>query len=337
MTTLRLLPGRVDARANSLTDSREQDRGVRPPAHHRLTPLSPLLDISLFDDLDVAGVQALLRDLSFAVLELARDQRARLVIPTEARSTGAAPKSRKGAVWEVGLERDGEQLVASVFRQGSDPLVAQSDRCIGIVAARRALLCAMARNDEARADDGESAILDRGLALAREQLEALSAETIPPSTPRRRHALEVVSHSRHDLTIQCAAELRRPRDPAQSDVARADLHSLLFRGDVSFAVGKSVRRLEGVHVFLFAEQLLSLTVQLLDARASERAMQRRVRIGAALVGVQRPHRLASSVGLLATPRGRGGVLRAPALQGARRLRPQPEQQPAHEGFPQRTR
>jgi hypothetical protein len=234
-----------------------------------LEPLGPL---------DSPGVAALLRDLSFAFAELISGRSSRAVIPTEAASPSSG--TRKGAVWEIGIERDGADLLVSLFRQGVEPQVAQTERCVSIIAARRALLETI----------GRYSMTDRGLALARETL--LAANDVEPDESRRagRIRVSLKSSQRSKITIAAETEVRAPTNSTQSsastEVSRADLHALLCRGALSLSVGDSMRCLDDVHVFLVAEQLASLAAQVMTAQRAGQSMLRRVSIADAQCGVQ---------------------------------------------------
>lgn len=246
-----------------------------------------MLDIELFDWLDGAGIRALLRDLAFAVSDLASCERPRVVIPTEASSSPGPLQLRKGAVWEVGLERDGASIQTSVFCQGVEPSVGQPMRSMDIASARDVLLIAIARHQEGKAaTKGDLGRVDRGLALARSRLEALVRGSIPPSDPPTRQRVDVSSGRRARLGIRAIADVRSGTKHATSEVARSDLHALLFRGSIQFSVGQSVRRLQDLHVFLFVERLLKLSIEVLDAQSGRRGMTRRVSDGDALCGVR---------------------------------------------------
>src|SRR5690606_22696793 len=195
-----------------------------------VAPLSPLLDLSRFAELDHPGARALLRDLAFAIVELARGQRERHVVPTETGASRSRPAARKRAVWEIGLERDGDTILCSVFRQGSQPEVAQTERAVPLATARDAVACAIERYLGSGADRQDDTALERGLALAARELEAIAGAGIPPSQPLSRQRVQVSSGRRSRLVIQATLDLRRGGSAVAPEVARADLHALLFRG-----------------------------------------------------------------------------------------------------------
>jgi outer membrane protein assembly factor BamB len=233
-----------------------------------------LIDPSPLSSLDRAGASALIRDLSFAFVELLAGRRARAVVPTE-----AAPLSgqrRKGAVWEIGLERDTDKVFVTLFRQGADAEVAQAHHPVAVETARRSLLAAVAAFP----------VTDRGLALARESLLACSAGDPSGLTVADRRLVTVASTRRAAIELDAELCMRRFPDASPSEVARADLHALLIEGTLRARVGSSERVVEDVHVFLFAELLVGLAADAVAARAANRGMLRRQNFGDTRVGLQ---------------------------------------------------
>jgi outer membrane protein assembly factor BamB len=277
MTTLRLVaPSRT---------------GAAPRVSGALSHLAPLFqDVSLFATLPEGGLAALTRDLAFALSELSSGVRPRSVVPTEAASQPDGPRSPKGAVWEVGLEREGDRVLVTVFRQGVRARVAQSERAVTLASARQAVLDAIAAQSQSEVIDLDGAQPeDRGLALAREQLLAFQSggalgEVAPTS---QRVSADVRSSRKSRLFFDATIHMRKaPRKLISRDVSRADLHALLFSGEFVASVGDSSRRLPEVHVFLVAEAFLALAHELLDAVEHGRSMLRQVNVGRVRCGVQ---------------------------------------------------
>jgi outer membrane protein assembly factor BamB len=229
------------------------------PLFDDLVPLEPLCE---------SGAVALARELAFAVGDLVAGARERAVVPTEAPGPGAS--------WEVGLERDGDELAVTLFRQGDRARVAQTGRRLALEAARQAVLAAL------EAAGGG----DRGLGLARDALERAHDEA-PPSTRRASHRpVELRSSKKSALVLRATFELRELLQAAPSDVARADLFPLLFRGDLVLTVGKSRRGLGDAHLFLLAEQLVALASAALRARPGRPGTLRRLLPGGVSCGVE---------------------------------------------------
>ncbi len=247
-----------------------------------LAPMRPWFEsIEPLRTLDVLGASALLRDLSFALAELWCGRSLRAVVPTEAASPQSGIRARKGAVWEIGIERDADDVLISLFKQGVEPQVAQTERRLALSAARRALLDAIAR---CPADD-------RGLAIAREALLGAYDGAASALRLASRRAAVIDNSRRCKLRLTAETELRThpsrsERASQPSEVSRADLHALLCRGRVSLAVGRSARAVDDVHVFLLAEQLAVLAAHALDARRDRQSLVRKAQVGALVCGVQ---------------------------------------------------
>ena len=285
------------------------------PIRDVLASLSPLFDTErLFAELRLTGAQSLLRDLGFALAALLADERERVVVTTEA---PAFASGMQAAVWEVGLVRDGERVLASVFSPGASPRVAQTDRVVPLQQAARAVLDGIEqlRLIEVAPPVGivdAEGPCDAGLAIAREQLLSSASAPCPTRTSRW---VQLEAHSKPSLPLSLSATvaLRLPRnDHSASDLSRADLHALLFRGSFCASVGDSDRTLDTVHVYLVAEQLLSLADAALDGHEQQRGMLRRASTGDVSCGFQLNAEGQLTL-LLARHGGRSGGWRLPAV------------------------
>jgi outer membrane protein assembly factor BamB len=250
-----------------------------------LAALRPWFDApELFAGLERAGVLALLRDLAWSLAQLVAAERSRAVVAGETRANG----------WELGLERSGDDLLVTVYRPGAQPEVAQTDRALPIAQAGRALLRAIracAGPPSARdACSGEPAVMTPvavGLGVAREQLErALSAPTSAPAPSLERLTAESTARCRLSLRAELALRGRVPSRRGAAKLRRADLHALLFLGELRAAVGESACTLRAVHPFLLTEQLLWMASAVLEARDAGRSLVSRRQAGRASCGVQ---------------------------------------------------
>jgi len=251
--------------------------------------------------LALPGAQALLRDMGFALAALLAAERDRVVITTEA---SADLGGWKAAVWEVGLERDGADVLVSVFTPGTAPRIGQTEHRAALVVAARAVLDGIERVRvlSERPQPGRVAHLadaiaspveidgvrprNTGLAIARDQLLSSLAAQIA-TEPRATSTLKLRSKDEHSLVLSTEIQLRAPRSRGGgSELSRADLHALLFRGELRAQVGDSERRIANCHVFLVAEQLLELAAAGLDAAQHNRGMLRRAHAGTVSCGVQ---------------------------------------------------
>jgi len=179
-------------------------------------------------------------------------------------------------VWEIGIERDGDDVLISLFKQGVQPQVAQTEHRLALIAARRALLDSM--------EDYPAA--DRGLALAREALLDAYDDASTQHRTLGRREVSISSSQRSRLSIAANLEVRAPAGHSASEVSRADLHALLCRGQLRLSVGSSTRQLDNVHVYLVAEQLVSLAAQAIEAHDVGQSMLKRVAVASLHCGLR---------------------------------------------------
>lgn len=257
---------------------------VRPRSERAPSPaLAPLY--GLFDVI-VDGVNitaritegfslSLLADLAHAVAALSSGRSDRTVVQLYAEED----------VWELGLERDGEDVLITVFRSGPAPEVAVHERRVTLAALRAGLAAALAESH------GGSPETTRGaLAAGRAALE-----TAWPAAPRPRidrAAVTLAPAPRGGFAFNLVASFRRaprtrPVPSRGTAVERADLHALLLRGDLSVVARGRAAALPGSYPFLAAERLLQLADEALDAWQGGRAIFRRIQLGEARIGVRR--------------------------------------------------
>jgi outer membrane protein assembly factor BamB len=169
--------------------------------------------------------------------------------------------------WELGLERDGRDVLVTLFRGGPRPEVVLFERRVDLAAFASVVGCERGRtvSQVPPSDDVLAAPLSAEPAL-----------------------LEVATES--DTVVRLSATFGlRPRIPArslESTVERADLFSLLVRGTLSIAIGERLRTFPETFVFLFAEQLLGLASESFDAWEQGRSYNRRSDLGGISLGIR---------------------------------------------------
>ncbi|MEM9692910.1 MAG: PQQ-binding-like beta-propeller repeat protein, partial [Myxococcota bacterium] len=226
--------------------------------------------------LDDAGAAAMVRDLGFAICDLIQRRRLAVAVPTEATSPGV--DGRRGAVWEVGLERDGDELRVSVFRQGYDARIAQGPQSLSLAQAKGVL-------DEALAIFGD----DPGARRAREALGRACDPMGGPISRVARHRMAVRA-DRGVLSIEASAELWcRPGQVVESGVFRTDLHALLTPGQLRFTVGTQSFSVgdeqRPVFVFLAIERLVELASVAVEAKVDNQGVLKRLEGGGLVCGL----------------------------------------------------
>lgn len=257
---------------------------VRSLALHPLKAL--ILPTELLGSLPRPAVTALLRELAFAVAELTRGEKERAVVPIE--SLGISAEDRKQAApghWNLGLERDGRNLLVSVYRQGVRAEVLQTERPVELAAARRAVLDAIEQHQAGEERAGRESNATAPLSMAKRKLSDCLVTATVESYPTQRTRTQL-KPATEGLRLWADVVVRRGRRAGKSELLRADLHPLLFRGTLGVTLAMSERKLDNVHVFLCIEALVSLAHDVLDARSEGRGMLRRLSAGSAQCGVQ---------------------------------------------------
>lgn len=225
-----------------------------------------------------------LRDLAHAAADLASRRRLRVAVPFYLREDA----------WELGLQRDGKDVLLSVYRSTGAPEVAVFERRVagdrlreGIGAALDGALSRFPSGD-ARVD----------LSCARDMLAQVGAfdDEAPLSA-----STEVAFDGRGGaFELRGDAKLRAAGD-ARPSAARSDLLPLLFRGRLELSLRGRARPLGEGFVFLAVEALLALAAELLDAHETGSVAHRRVE----LLGVRLVARVASDGSMGLTVRRRG--------------------------------
>src|SRR5258708_6047690 len=262
-----------------------------PASDHDVTPsLDLLIDgVNVTARVPDADAVPLLRDLVRATVDL------------------ASLRSRKKAVrcysaegpWELGLERAGDRVLLSLFRGGAFPEVAIFERAVDLATFIDTLLASLDRFAGRQPNDALSV-----------ELESMGAElaSISPravADPPCAMLLEVEPESDAGIRISCDFALRErvAESSRETTVERADLFSLLARGTLRIGVGDRIRSFPETFVFLFAEQLVLLAHQTLDAWEKGRAFYRRIQVMGVVLGI----RLTSSRGANDEPDRESGL------------------------------
>jgi outer membrane protein assembly factor BamB len=275
MTALRILNGKAAAASAS---SREKQRA----------PMDLLVDgVNLTARIPSLDPAPLLRDLALAVadLSLLRSRRA------EVRCYSA------DGPWELGVERSGALALVSLFRGGAHPEVAMFEREVPLAALAGAVGAAIAE------------LYTKGLApstlLALEQARtALEASAIVPEpVPLPPALVEVEPEAEAALRFSAELILRERPAPEKCErtVERADLLGLLVRGKLRIEFGDRTCSFGETFAFLFAEQLLALAMEVLEAWEQARSYYRRVELFGIMLGIRFSSNGKSTSALEGTP------------------------------------
>jgi outer membrane protein assembly factor BamB len=187
-------------------------------------------------------------------------------------------------VWELGLEADGSDVLLSVFRSGPLPEVAVHERRVPLADLRKAVADALSEAPSRAAGRAHDAAIQLGTA-------ALAETSTPRLAPAERQRLDLQTRAAKGISLFATAELRKGTTSVEAlserKLERADLHSLLVRGDAGLTIRGKTAALGNVHLFLLAERLVALADDALDAWQQGRALFRRVEVGGTRVSVQR--------------------------------------------------
>ncbi|MCS6902020.1 MAG: PQQ-binding-like beta-propeller repeat protein [Myxococcales bacterium] len=205
-----------------------------------------------------------LRDLTYAVVDLATGRRGRVTVPFYLYDDP----------WELGLLREGTGVLLTVFRGGPFAEVAVYERFLQGDALLANLARALDERLARRSSDQEHADLE----CARSVLQTVGSW-------ERGYELNPVWHTipmpgEGMLALGCELLLRPPSpDEPPSSVARTDLLPLLVRGKLRLRAGRAERELGDCFVFLVVERLVDVAEQCLTAAERGQRMQLRFEAG----------------------------------------------------------
>ncbi|MGE0325795.1 MAG: PQQ-binding-like beta-propeller repeat protein [Polyangiaceae bacterium] len=244
-----------------------------------LAPLYGLFDV-VVDGVNLTArigdgeALALLGELGHAVATLAAGRKTRATLGLYADEEA----------WDLGLERAGEQVLLTVFRNGPQPEVAVFERKVSLTALRQGVLRALSDvAPPAKTPTGVLASLRSAKSLLERALPSgknFGAERVPA---------RIRVKTKDALGFAASGQFRAPQG-AEADcphVERADLHSLLTLGTFEVSAHGKTARLSGVHLFLVAERLVAVADELLEAWRSARPLFRRFDVGGARLGFRR--------------------------------------------------
>ncbi len=205
-----------------------------------------------------------LGELAAAAEGLAERDRARATLRL---GLGAEP-------WEMGLERAGRDVLVSLFQSGGIPEVALHERRLDGDAFGSRVVAALRAHEEMR-----------------EAASRLAARLPfgPDGAPAELALVSIEPTGDVPLVLAADAMLRPPAPDGvagPSEVLRADLFALLFRGKLRITIGDHARELPDVFVFPLAEQLAALALEAVEAWTRGRPCYRRISAFGAIVGVK---------------------------------------------------
>jgi outer membrane protein assembly factor BamB len=185
--------------------------------------------------------------------------------------------------WELGLERDAQDVLLTVYRERPVATVAVWERRVSAEDLRRALLAAV--EDLCR----NPALGERKLSPLRANLvlaqRALQLETTAHRAARRLHQcdVELVGGDQFRLGAQLLLRCEASSTSNNTRLESADLHALLAQGTLGFELSNQQLRAGGAQIFLDAEQLVALCHELWTTVEAARPIFRRAGLSSSTI------------------------------------------------------
>lgn len=220
-----------------------------------------------------ADLGVVLADLANAVAELADGERARASV-----RASVGPKA-----WEIGVERDGHDVLVSVFRPGTLPEVVLRERRT----RGEALAQNLAVSLEALLARRDAPFAERTVAALRRLGRRRRFDDGPPSgATQSLVAVEPTGGVPFEISAELAMRLPPQAIATPTSSLRTEILPLLFRGRLRVVAGERQRDLSDVCVFFVTEQLVRLALEALDAAITGSPLTRKVEVGGAICGVR---------------------------------------------------
>ncbi|MEO0324730.1 MAG: PQQ-binding-like beta-propeller repeat protein [Myxococcota bacterium] len=246
-----------------------------------------------------------LTELTAGVASLARGAKRKVLLPVAAEPV------------ELALLRRGPSVSVSAYEIGAAPEVLQQDHEVALEALLAAAAAACAEHAEAAPDAATRSIRTRIAERAGELAPTPDPWAPPPPTVKRGGAQ---APGRGPLAFGFEARIpaAEPNTPARgatrSGAARADVHALLFDGELwAFVRGRRLLLGQGP-IFLPVQRMVVALRALLDAWVSGRGTTLRLRAGHFIVGLRYEPRGETGGAVELRLGSRAGELRAAALE-----------------------
>lgn len=247
-------------------------RTLQRPTARTQGPVDLVVDgINLTARVGPGQASAFLRDLSLAAADLASGRRERDTVRYYQRDEA----------WEVSLERDGADVLISVFRAGPEPEIAVLEHR----ARGERLVAALLSACEPPPPNGGARDGRADLTYARSLLAGLGPWASGPALPPPVE-VSIATEEGAPLRLLCRAPLRPRRGEATPGVERSDLASLLVRGPLWAEAHGRRGPTEEVLVVLAAERLAQLALDTLGHARRSAAFARTELVGGVPISVR---------------------------------------------------
>ena len=244
---------------------------TRPSA---IPPWLSSLETLLYGSTTLGAELPGLADLVGALLALADAQRSKVLLPLP------------GLPAEVAIVRRGASALVSLYHTDASPEVLVIDRRVPLRALLDAAVLALEHELTAETEPRACAIGARLVARAGECEIAPAADTGLSATRRAGGAQEDPG-DRHPLAFGFEAAIFATEGGVQGAVSHADVHAMLFGGQLwAWVRGRKIPLARGP-ILLVVQRMISAVRALADAADEGRALHVRLRSGAFVIAVRR--------------------------------------------------
>jgi outer membrane protein assembly factor BamB len=280
-------------------------RGPSTPGLESAPPSTPAalatLETLLYGTTTIGAELPPLADLVGALLALADAQRTKTLLPLS------------GVPAEVAIVRRGASALVSLYHTDASPDVLVLDRRVPLRALLDASVVALEHELEGETDARAASIGARLVARAAE-CEIAPASDAGLSATRRTGGSQEDPGERHPLAFGFEAAIFASEGGVQGAVSHADVHAMLFGGQLwSWVRGRRIPLARGP-ILLVVQRMVSAVRALVDASDEGRALHVRLRRGAFVIAVRREK---SGEVALTLGSDEDGVVTIPALDDRR--------------------
>lgn len=269
-----------------------------PPA---VSPCLTSLETLLYGSTTHGAELPSLADLVGALLALAEAQRSKVLLPLA------------GLPAEVAVVRRGASVLVSLYHTDASPEVLVLDRRVPLRALLDTAVTALEEELEGETDARASTIGARLVARAAE-CELVEAADAGLSGTRRTGGSQEDPGEKHPLAFGFEAAIFATEGGVQGAVSHADVHAMLFGGQLwAWIRGRRIPLARGP-ILLVVQRMISAVRALADAAGEGRALNVRLRSGTFLIAIRREK---SGEVALTLGSDDDGVVTVPALDDRR--------------------
>lgn len=259
------------------------------------------LEMLLYGSRTMGAELPALADLVGALLALAEAQRTKVLLPLS------------GSPAEVAIVRRGASALVSLYHTDASPDVLVLDRRVPLRALLDASVAAL-EHELTTETDPRAASIGARLVVRAGECELVPAADAGLSATRRTGGSQEDPGERHPLAFGFDAAIFASEGGVQGAVSHADVHAMLFGGQLwAWVRGRRIPLARGP-ILLVVQRMISAVRALVDAADEGRALHVRLRRGGFVIAVRR-----EKTGEVALTLGsdEDGVVTIPALDDRR--------------------